>query len=119
MAKIKLRPFKSKEEHEALIALADGENHLVIHPSQVIAKDDKPIGYLSIFSAPIVLAYFSEKECDPRSTVQAIEAAEAHMRALGHKHYFVLCDNYSPFFQVMEKLGFKQVFQTNFMEKAL
>ncbi len=119
MSKITLRPPKGKEEFDQLVALATKEKHLVLHPSHFIVKEGEPVGFLSIFSAPIVIAYFSEEKCNARDSIRAIEAAETHMRALGHKHYFVLCTNYSPFYKVMGKMGYKQVFQTNLMTKEL
>lgn len=115
---ITLRPPKDADEFSQLAKIATEEKHRLIHPSHFIIKDEEPIGCLSIFTAPIIVAYFS-KGSEARDTVKAIQQGEIYLRALGHKHYFVLCDGGSPLYPVMEKMGFKKVYETNLMTKGL
>lgn len=119
MSKILLRPPKDAAEVSALAHLANADKHQIIHPSHLILKDGETAGYLSIFSAPIVLAWFSTKKCEARDSVRAIEAAEVFMRGMGRTHYLTTCDPVSPFFPVMERLGFKNMGATTFMHKDI
>lgn len=105
-------------EVDQLRKLATAENHLVIHPTHVLKKNDNLVGYLSIGAMPIVMSFFS-KQCQARDSMKFIEQAETHMRALGQSHYYTTCADNSPFFPFMQKLGFVDLGSTHILRKEI
>lgn len=113
-----LKPFQPSEKDE-LVKLATEENHIVLHPSHLLMKDEKIAGYCSIGQLPIVMSFFSKRHCKARDSITFIGQCEDFLRAMGQDHYFTTCSDNSPFMRYMPKLGFRDLGTTHLMVKNI
>jgi hypothetical protein len=119
MSKTIIRPPREKEKFDELLARAAEDKAFVYYPTHIIEKDGEVIGFFSIGANPVILAHFDRQKCSAKDTIKAIEIGENFMRALGHKNYTLLCETESPFYPLLEKMGYKNIMPTNMMSKNL
>lgn len=116
---IKMRPLSSNEELKALIELAKKDDHVVLGATHILTKNDEIVGYMSIGGITHVHNWFDTENVTASDSIIAISQAEAIMASQGVKNYIVACDEQSPFFSKMDRLGFKALFNTNLFTKEV
>ena len=109
----------SNENIEALAKKLQEDNHPLLFPSHVVEKDGNIVGALSIGSTPVSFFWMHSKESSPLDSLIAIQVAENIARVQGQRVGLVACSETSPFYQQMEKLGYKLLMKTVIFQKAL
>ena len=116
---IQLKPLKTNEELMELIELAQADNHTVVGATHLLIKHNEIVGYMSIGGITHVHNWFHSDKCTASDSMIAISQAEAVMANSGVLQYYVACEDTSPFFSKMEKLGFTPMFNTNLFKKEV
>ena len=106
---IRVRAIKSQAEYDALNAAARADNHIALFPTHAVWKGGKIVGYGSINATPMVNVWLSSKDLGPRDSVQLLGVAEALASNAGLSQIIMPCADSSPFFPMMEKLGFTRL----------
>ena len=101
------------DELESLIALAEADEHVVIAPTHVMLKDDEIVGYWSLGGIPVVSSWFDSEKLGPRDSMAALDQMESLMDTVSPGPYLLMCADNSPFFEQKERLGYKDLFNTN------
>lgn len=114
---------RSQEEMDQLIAKAKEDNHGVFIPTHPLRKDGELVGYFSIGhpGAILVFAWLSTKELGARdsfSLINAVEGMVAGPPIASGMICWPIPEN-SPFFPLMEKLGYKDAGSYHFFIKNL
>lgn len=101
------------EDMEALVQAAKEDSHSVVFPTHVLKKDGKVVGYFSLApnAMPTVLAWLSTKEVPSRESFHLINAIEYQVSVNGGQAIMWPVPENSPFFPLMEKLGYKNAGQ--------
>lgn len=103
---LRLRPCRPLDIPE-LQRLAAEDNHSVWAPTDIMVKNGKVVGYLSIGAIPFVTCWFDTHECLPRDSFQAINIGENIAERLGHKDILLAVDPNSPFVPVMQSMEYR------------
>jgi len=104
---IKVLPLAS-EDLEPLKELAAKENHTLLFPTHVIWKNDRRVGWFSIANVPIICGCLSTTDMKAMDSMQALNVAHNTASALGFKTLLMpLCEK-SPFFDCIERFGYKR-----------
>jgi hypothetical protein len=105
----RLVPFsRTQEEFKLLEALGkEQDDHGCFYPTEVIVKDDKPVGWISVGAMPTMLAWFSTKHLKVRDSLQLINTIECMQRRLGAPAMLMPCRKDSPFYKYFEKIGYQ------------
>lgn len=94
------------DEYNTLVKVAAQDNHNhVWFPTHLIYKDNTIIGYLSI--SQTVICWIDSKRGTARDTIETIGIVDAILNDRGIKQWMIPCQHNSPYFNHMEKLGFK------------
>lgn len=101
--------FRSAEEAKELQELAKADNHSVILPTHVLRKDGKMVGYMSVgpVQMPCVLAWFSTKEMQARESFHLVNGIECQVAHAGGSAIMWPIPKNSPFYPLMESMGYK------------
>ena len=116
---IKVRRLTSQLELDTLVENAKADDHLVLFPSHVVCKNGKIVGYGSINKTPIVNVWLSSKEIGPRDSMQLLSIAESIASSNGLDQIIMPCAEKSPFFPLMERMGFTRLGFTSLNVKSL
>jgi hypothetical protein len=116
---IKVRPIRSNDELKQLIEIAAADNHVVIGPTHLLIKGDEIVGYMSLGGITHVHNWFHSEKGNAKDSLLAISQGEAILAQQGITNYIVACDEESPFFGKMEKIGFTPLFNTNLYSKEV
>lgn len=114
------RKFKNEQELKDLFEAARSENHGVFCPSHPLRIDGEAVGYLSIGSPgyPVVFAWLAQ--CiPPRESFSIINRAENHVALAGATGICWPVPKTSPFYPLMEKMGYKNGGEYDFFYKPL
>lgn len=106
---IRVRPLGSQTEVDQLVEAAKSDNHIVLFPTHAVWKGGEIVGYGSINNTPMVNVWLHSKRIAPRDSIQLLGIAEALASSQGLKHIVMPCADTSPFFPMMEKLGFERL----------
>lgn len=111
----------TKEEYDKLVALAKQDKHGVFAPTHPIRKDGQLVGYFSIGQqmAPIVFAWLSTKELKARDSFSLINMVENHVYLAGAGMVCFPVPKESPFYGLMESMGYKPAGEYTFFIKEL
>jgi hypothetical protein len=107
----------TKEEFDILRELAREDNHAVFYPTEVIWKGGQRVGWFSVGAMPTVWAWMSTRRMKIRDSLQAINTVEAVCRRTGSPGVFLPCDEKSPFFPYLEKIGYVDLGKFHFFFK--
>jgi len=101
-----------EDEHEKLSQLAAADNHIVLFPTHVVEKAGEIVGYLSIGAIPTVNLWMDSERVKASDSIAVLGQLDAIMDDSGIATYFMPCDEKSPYYRVMEKLGFEPIFKS-------
>lgn len=87
--------------------LAKQDAHSVYAPTHIIWKADEMAGYFSAGGRPMVLAWLSTKHMEARNSFTLINLVENQLALNGAKGVIFPVQKTSPFYPVMDHLGFK------------
>lgn len=118
MNRAKVRRIKP-EEVALLTELAAKDDHIVLGATHVILKGDEITGYLSIGGITTVNVWLDSEKMKAPDTINALGQLDAILENAGVENYFMPCSEDSPFFQVMDKIGFRKIFKTVMHLKSL
>ena len=101
--------FRSEQDVADLHAAAKEDNHSVVLPTHVLRKDGKIVGYLSAgpVQMPCVLAWFSTKEMTARESFHIVNGIECQVSHAGGQAIMWPIPKDSPFYPLMESMGYK------------
>jgi hypothetical protein len=117
-----LARVKSPEELKELHDKALADNHGIYFPTQVIWKNGEKVGYFSVGApgVPVVFAWLSTGgELTARDSFSLINAVESLCAAGGARAVAFPVPEDSPFFPLMEEMGFKPAGKYTFFIKEL
>jgi hypothetical protein len=106
---IRVRPIGSQAEFDHLVANAKTDDHVVLFPTHAVWKGGEIVGYGSINATPIVNVWLHSEKIGPRDSVQLLGVAEALATTQGLKQIIMPCAENSPFYPMMDKLGFHRL----------
>lgn len=114
------RRFKDEAELKAAFEAAKAENHGVFCPTHPLRKDGEIVGYLSIGSPgyPLTFAWLGEA-IPPRESFSVINRAENHVAMAGAQGICWPIPKTSPFYPLMEAMGYKNGGSYDFFFKNL
>ena len=98
---ITIRPYV-EADHDELLKNAKEDGHAVYFPTDVLVKEGRIVGYLSINQLPIVMSWQDSQRCKATDSVRELGFIEGQLRAW--KTFLIPCDPDSPYF----KSGFLQ-----------
>lgn len=107
---IKVDPFNgSKELFDKIVTLAKEDNHDIFVPTDVIMKNNEPVGMFRVQTIPIVAGYFATKKMFSRDSVAAFNIMEQVIRrSTGTDRMVVPINKNSPFHSNMIALGYTE-----------
>lgn len=102
---VKFRPA-TLEAIPSVEAVAKEQDHTVIAATDILEKDGKVVGYLSVGGMPMILGWVSTQDVPKRETFHIVNTTECVAARLGWNLICVPMPKHSPFHQVMEELGY-------------
>lgn len=90
----------------ALVGLAQADRHAVYAPTHIIWKDDQMVGYFSVGARPLVLAWLSTQKLQSRDSFSLINLVENQLSLGGVRGAVFPVQKESPFYPLMNNLGF-------------
>lgn len=106
-------------KHPELAELAAADNHGLVYPTHTVMREGQPIGYVSVGGAPMVHVWMDSQQARVWDSLQLMQHAEHLMRKQGVTSYQIACKDDSPFFDKMERLGFKSMGPVHLFYKHL
>jgi hypothetical protein len=106
-----VRLLKNKEEFDSVVEAAKQDGHLAFCPTHGVMKNGLPVGYFSVGAVPMTMVWLSPKDVTPRESFCLINTMENLVASQGSRGAVVPCTTESPFFKVMESLGFTSIGQ--------
>lgn len=100
------------EDVKPLKEVAKADNHTLLFPTHVIRRSGEVVGYCSMGGMPILNTWVHSERVRARESAMLLNVAENVMRATGSKAVVTPCSADSPFFPLMEKLGYSRMGQT-------
>jgi len=113
--------LRTEEDVKELNAAAKADNHSVVLPSHVLRKDGKIVGYFSVAppGMPCVLAWLSTKDMPARESFHLINGIECQVAHAGCQAIMWPIPKDSPFYPLMEQMGYKNCGQYELFIKPL
>jgi len=108
-----------EEDMPELVKLAAADNHVVLKPTHVVAKDGEIVGYYSIGAVPVVLTWLDTKKMTAAGSVNSLCFVEDMLQSVGADCVCIPCWESSPFFPYMEKFGYQKTITTTLFVKEL
>lgn len=113
------RPIRSREEYERLTAAARADGHGALYPTWCMEKDGELVGAASLPWSPTVYCWAHTQKISALESVRALRQCEAAVATHGYSSLIVPCMPNSPFFPVMERLGYQDLGQAHFFHKTI
>lgn len=114
-----LKPLRTAEQFDTVKIAAHNDNHLVLCPTHGLIKDDKVVGYTSIMGLPLVHIWVDTNNGTVRDSLSALHQIEAVLRDRGITAYCVPCEETSPFYPLLPKVGFEPISKMMIFQKTL
>jgi|SRR6516164_6845532 hypothetical protein len=113
--------FRGEDEYKQLCELAKTDNHGVFAPTHPVRKNGELVGYFSIApqGVPIVFAWLSTEHILPRESFALINTVENHVALAGNVAMCLPVPKTSPFYGVMESMGYVPAGEYTFFVKKL
>jgi hypothetical protein len=108
----RLRSIKDASELEAIKLIAQHDSHDVINPTDVIVKDGKIVGYMSVGATPIVIGNLSTRDLQARDSFNLIHQAECIVeRCMRSRNVIFPIGLDSPFYNIFAdpSTGYKRL----------
>lgn len=107
-----IEPIKSEEMMLDLEEVARGDQHGVLFATHVVKKGGEIIGYCSLFSMPMVNIWMHSQKTTARDSVQGLNLLDTLARCCGKPNYLMCCSKSSPYFNLMDRFGFANLWET-------
>lgn len=108
-ARLKLLRTCSQDQVNNALTIAKYDNHDVICPTDLILKDGKVVGYMSIGAVPMVVGNFSTQHLRARDSFNLIHIAEQRLELAGAPSVIFPIELGSPFHQLFPEMGYKKL----------
>lgn len=105
---IKVKPIRDHEQLDAVYQAAKANQEGIIDPTHYVEKDGEIVGAISVAVACSSWWMHTEKT-GPRDSLATFQVLEALMEDRGIKSYLMPCEERSPFYKIMERVGFKKL----------
>lgn len=93
-----------------MTAAAQADDHAVLAPTHaVIGAEGRVVGYASILSLPMVHVWVDRQAGTARDSLELGAQIDAVVSDRGGAEYLIPCEETSPYFPAMERLGFERV----------
>jgi hypothetical protein len=111
----RIRPEEVPELH----ALAANDRHVVLAPTHVVVKDGEIVGYLSIGAVPVVHVWMDSGAVQARDSLAVLSQLDAVMDHAGAPVYLMPCAKDSPYLPHMERMDFRELWDTTLFIKEV
>jgi len=115
----RLVPITNQEQLDALKVEAASDNHIPLYPTHLVKRGDDVVGYISFLATPVVSPWLHSKKVRARDSLSLLNIIENMAAARGCRTILMPCAEHSPFYPVMEKLGFTRYGFTSFNVKKI
>lgn len=114
-----IRPIADQATLELAQRLAQADGHFLLNPSHVVQRNGEIIGAFSVARAPMLGVWMHSSKVGPRDSVHLLASIEDLMANAGAGLYVMPCEERSPYYEKMEKLGFVRMGACVLFMKAL
>lgn len=104
-----LRNGITKEEGDEVIRLAKADAHDVVCPTDLIIKNGKVVGYMSIGALPVIIGNFSTQYLRARDSFNLIHIAEQRVELNGAPAALFPIGLDSPFHSLFPEMGYRKL----------
>lgn len=101
----RVRAVNSEEEYKKIVEAAAADNHGTFFPTLAITKGEEVVGYFSIGALPLIMMWLSTVRLNARESMNLLNTMEA-VAAKDSRFIAVPCPKDSPFYPLMEKMGY-------------
>lgn len=103
-----MRPMEESDIPKVL-AEAHADGHTCPFPTHVIHKGEEIVGAVSMGTVPMIMAWMHTARCTPRDSLNQLSVVESILKSAGAKTWCFPCTEDSPFYKVLEALGYEKV----------
>ena len=116
---IKIRKIKTEQDYKFVSKAVAENGHQLPYATHALYKDGEVVGAWSLASMPLVLVWHHTEKMKKIDSIYNNETIAALMDEKGYERFFIACDKDSPYYEHMEKFGYKQVWETVMFTKNL
>lgn len=106
---IALQKITSPAELAAVNAAAKADDHAVLAPTHMLVIEGRVVGYVSLFSLPVVHIWTDRKQVTVRDSLASLQQVEAVACDRGAKDIVTPCEPGSPYFPYLARVGFHEI----------
>lgn len=106
------RPLKDADERARLDLIAKDDGHIVIAPSHVVTKEGEIVGYASLGTLPMLHVWLHSKRVQARDSAAMFQLGENILHARGAVAVCLPCCEESPYYEHMDKFGYRRLGRT-------
>ena len=101
------------QQRIATIKAAENDNHNFPFPTHTVIKDGQISGALSVAAVPLVLLWSNTETMKTRDSLIVDIALKTIISDRGIKFFYAACDVDSPYFQLLDKVGYRDPWATS------
>lgn len=109
----KITEIKYQEDIPPLVEACVADNHFPIAPTHIVWKEGQIGGYASVGGCPTIHAWSNSKCMKAIDSLRCLRFFEQLAIKKGYAEVVVPVHKDSPFFTLFERLGYKNVMETN------
>lgn len=115
----KVRPLGNAETRAELERVAAADNHSVILPTHVVTKQGTIAGYASVLPVTLLNVWVDSRTVRARESLELLNFGEnLAVNLCGPRPLLTPCAEISPFYGLMEKLGYARLGPTTLHVKG-
>lgn len=115
---MQLKPIKSKEQYDQVLAQALQDGHTPLNPNIMVVNDNgEVVGCVS--NLPTALIWMDSKKNKIRDTKQLHDLLVSQAACTGHGVLCIPCNPTSPYFSHLESFGFRTFGMYTFFVKGV
>jgi hypothetical protein len=114
-----IRQIRTIEELQAVERAAKADDHNVIRPGVAFLRDGVPIGYAGIATVPCVTFWLDTKRATVIDSMTAHSFIEGKLHTEGVDLFLMPIEEKSPYFRLMEQVGYVKTNYTHLFMKGL
>ena len=115
----KVIKINDPESRKAVAKLAIEDNDNMQMSTHAIVKGDEIVGGWNLCEAPVFMMWHHSQKVGAKDTLLLQQIQESMLSEKGINQYFVACNSHSPYYNHVERLGYKPVWPTNIFYKEL
>ena len=114
-----IKKIKTNELRQQVVqaALLDGDN--MQFPTHAVYKNGEVVGGWNVGGFPLLLCWHDKHKVSAKDSVMINATMDSVMNSAGHEVWWMACNSGSPYYDHVEKLGFKHVWPTNIIIKGI